>query len=386
MVRCLLFWLVGAAHALVPGSGLGSRFFRRLGLTRRPASAVAEGERKNVTLLSCASAPEVRYLGENASLFLRYLNATRAFQLGADAEVRSESLDAEAAGAVVEALWRDRALIVHDKAAYREAIKGSKLAAQLAGGAKRAASIWDTMATDAAAARRYVARVAPALLVAKEAGGAGGEGAAAPPSADALRLLLADFKERYPYYRGKCEHCACEETDFVGEISASDVEAAEARAGRVELRACAACDRVSRFVRANAVDYALHVSKRGRCGEYSAAFLAVLVALGLEARWVWDTTDHVWCEAKIDGRWTHLDPCEASLDEPQIYSGWGKNGTLVVAFSRDAAEDVTAVYYPEQAAAVADRRDADGLTDAAVAAALAAFAARDREDDDHAAP
>ena len=77
------------------------------------------------------SAPEVRYLGENASLFLRYLNATRAFQLGADAEVRSESLDAEAAGAVVEALWRDRALIVHDKAAYREAIKGSKLAAQL---------------------------------------------------------------------------------------------------------------------------------------------------------------------------------------------------------------------------------------------------------------
>ena len=62
----------------------------------------------------------------------------------------------------------------------------------------------------------------------------------------------------------------------------------------------------------------------------------------LEARWVFDTTDHVWCEAKLGGEWVHLDPCEASLGEPEIYQGWGKNGTLVVSFSERHAEDVTA--------------------------------------------
>jgi len=30
-------------------------------------------------------------------------------------------------------------------------------------------------------------------------------------------------------------------------------------------------------------------------------------------------------------RWIHIDPCEAAVDEPLIYQGWGKNLTYIVA-------------------------------------------------------
>ena len=359
----LLAALVGAGAFLPPVSVPRLRFLRRLGIRR----AGAVEQRKNLTLLTCLAAPRVRYLGDNATLFLRYLNATSPSPIPADAEVASEQLDAASAGARVEALWRSRELIVHDKAAYREAVAGSKLAGQLAGGARRASAIWAKMPRDVAAARRYVDAAAPGLPR---------DGAA---DAAALKALLVDFKERYPYYHGQCTHCGAPATDFVGEISASEAEAEAARAGRVELRFCEACHGASRFVRANDVGYALHTSKRGRCGEYSAAFLAVLVSLGMEARWVFDTTDHVWCECKLGGTWVHVDPCEASIGEPQIYEGWGKNGTLVVAFGEREAVDVTDLYYANQKRDVKARRKSDGLTAAAVRDVLAGYAARDGE-------
>ena len=111
----LLAALVGAGAFLPPVSVPRLRFLRRLGIRR----AGAVEQRKNLTLLTCLAAPRVRYLGDNATLFLRYLNATSPSPIPADAEVASEQLDAASAGAVVEALWRSRELIVHDKAAYR---------------------------------------------------------------------------------------------------------------------------------------------------------------------------------------------------------------------------------------------------------------------------
>jgi len=81
----------------------------------------------------------------------------------------------------------------------------------------------------------------------------------------------------------------------------------------------------------------------------------------------------VWCEARLDGAWVHVDPCEASVGEPELYAGWGKNGTLVVAFGERDAEDVTHVYYPAQTRAIRARRRDAGLGRAAVAAALAAY-------------
>ena len=49
----------------------------------------------------------------------------------------------------------------------------------------------------------------------------------------------------------------------------------------------------------------LFETRRGRCGEYSVALVALLEALGYEARWVADLQDHVWAEARLTsgGRW-----------------------------------------------------------------------------------
>ena len=332
-------------------------------LQRRTArsAATTTTETANATLLACAQAPDLFYLGDNETLYLRYLNSTRQLQ---NAKVEPKTIKAENKE-LISKLWRDRRMIVHDKAAYRKLVDGGDTATtQLSGGCRRAASIWDdNRGPDEASAVDYIKLVKPELLLNDRR-----------PTRDDLLTLLRDFKERYPYYRGACGICGSD-TEFVGEIKASQSEETAAKAGRVELRSCD-CGHVTRFVRANDVGYALHSSRRGRCGEYSACFLSVLTALKLEARWVFDTTDHVWCEAKLGGEWVHLDPCEASLGEPEIYQGWGKNGTLVVAFSERRAEDVTACYYPSQKADVATRRLKDGLTDGALRAALAAYAKR----------
>ena len=354
-----------ACYCLLLASTTNAFLSRRWALLPRQKARCAvatTAETANATLLACAHS-DIFYLGDNETLYLRYLNSTKSLPSGATTEAKVIKKEN---AALVAQLWRDRRMIVHDKAAYRKLVDGDDTAkTQLSGGCRRAASIWDdNRSADEASALEYVRLVKPELLHDDKR----------PTKADLL-VLLKDFKERYPYYRGACALCGAE-TAFVGEIKASQSEESAAKAGRVELRSCDACNHCTRFVRANDVGYALHASRRGRCGEYSAAFLAVLTALKLEARWVFDTTDHVWCEAKLGSEWVHLDPCEASLGEPQIYQGWGKNGTLVVAFAERAAEDVTSSYYPDQQAGVAARRAKDGLGASVLRDALAAYAER----------
>ena len=79
-------------------------------------------------------------------------------------------------------------------------------------------------------------------------------------------------------------------------------------------------------------------SGRGRCGEYAALWYATTQAMGYQSRWVVDWLDHVWVEVKVQGMWVHIDPCEAVFDEKQMYVGWGKKHTYVVAFSREEIE------------------------------------------------
>ena len=70
-------------------------------------------------------------------------------------------------------------------------------------------------------------------------------------------------------------------------------------------------------------------------------------ALGFEARWVLDWTDHVWTEVYSDAqkRWLHCDPCEEACDTPKLYErGWGKRLSFVVAFGKDDVVDVTKRY------------------------------------------
>ena len=131
-LKCCLL-LATATHAFLA---------RRLGLLRRRTarSAVATCEEANATLLACAQAPDLFYLGDNETLYLRYLNSTRQLQ---NAKVEPKTIKADNKELITQ-LWRDRRMIVHDKAAYRKLVDGGDTATtQLSGGCRRAAAIWD---------------------------------------------------------------------------------------------------------------------------------------------------------------------------------------------------------------------------------------------------
>lgn len=87
-------------------------------------------------------------------------------------------------------------------------------------------------------------------------------------------------------------------------------------------------------------------SKRGRCGEYSVMMYFMLSALGYQSRWVVDRDDHVWAEFYLSSskEWIHIDPCEAAVNEPYIYSHWGKTPTFILAFEASKITDVTQYY------------------------------------------
>jgi len=123
-------------------------------------------------------------------------------------------------------------------------------------------------------------------------------------------------------------------------------------ASRTELYRCRTCLSLTRFPRYNKALW-VTTNRRGRCGEYSMLLYRMLRALGYEkVRWVVDWADHVWAEVWLGeepvvngngydsgrgrgsrgGRWVHLDPCEAAVDNPLLYESWGKNQTYIIAF------------------------------------------------------
>ena len=112
-------------------------------------------------------------------------------------------------------------------------------------------------------------------------------------------------------------------------------------ASRTELYRCRSCLSYTRFPRFNRALWITN-TRRGRCGEYSMLLYRMLRALGfVGVRWCVDWADHVWVEVWLGesvqgveegGRWVHLDPCEAVVDNPLLYESWGKNQTYIVAF------------------------------------------------------
>lgn len=160
-----------------------------------------------------------------------------------------------------------------------------------------------------------------------------------------LKAFATWFRVEFPYYYQSCLHCGHKDDNVYYGMVYPSADEQEHEAGRTELYICsnATCSKTSRFPRYNAVCKVLE-TRRGRCGEYSILMMRMLELLGYDAKWVVDWADHVWCEVLVGDRWVHVDPCEASVNEPLIYEGWGKNQTYILSYSNTDVEDVTAKY------------------------------------------
>ncbi|XP_028172619.1 peptide-N(4)-(N-acetyl-beta-glucosaminyl)asparagine amidase isoform X3 [Ostrinia furnacalis] len=155
-----------------------------------------------------------------------------------------------------------------------------------------------------------------------------------------LMELLGWFKHKYFKWVDKPE---CNKCGGATKYSGSSSMNTPTETCTVELYTCIQCGRSSEFPRFNDPKMLLR-TRRGRCGEWANCFTLLCRALGYDTRFVYDTTDHVWCEVfDYDSRtWLHVDPCEAKLNAPLIYShGWGKKLSYVIAVSRDDVQDVT---------------------------------------------
>lgn len=160
-----------------------------------------------------------------------------------------------------------------------------------------------------------------------------------------LLELLAWFKESFFQWMDSPSCSSCHgKTQSRGHVAPTQQELAY-QAGRVEQYQCTVvqCGALSRFPRYND-PLRLMETRVGRCGEWANCFTLCCLAVGLEARFVVDWTDHVWTEVYSNSmkRWLHADPCENACDKPLLYeAGWGKKLSYVIAIATDDIQDVT---------------------------------------------
>ncbi|XP_053785620.1 peptide-N(4)-(N-acetyl-beta-glucosaminyl)asparagine amidase isoform X2 [Desmodus rotundus] len=159
-----------------------------------------------------------------------------------------------------------------------------------------------------------------------------------------LLELLHWFKEEFFQWVDdiSCSKCGGK-TKSRGEALFPNDDELKWGANRVEDHYCDACQLSSRFPRYNNPEKLLE-TRCGRCGEWANCFTLCCRALGFEARYIWDYTDHVWTEvySPSQQRWLHCDACEDVCDKPLLYEiGWGKELSYVLAFSKDEVVDVT---------------------------------------------
>ncbi|XP_077997764.1 peptide-N(4)-(N-acetyl-beta-glucosaminyl)asparagine amidase-like [Glandiceps talaboti] len=183
-------------------------------------------------------------------------------------------------------------------------------------------------------------------------------GEKAPNMRDCLLLeLLHWFKKDFFTWTNAPKCCQCNgDTKSVGMVD-STPEERRWGADRVEDYFCYGCNKHTRFPRYNHPSKLLE-TRTGRCGEWANCFTLCCRAIGFEARYVVDWTDHVWTEVFTESqqRWLHCDPCEDACDKPLIYEvGWGKKLSYVIAFSKDEIVDVIWRYTTKQSE-VTERR------------------------------
>ncbi|KAK3832750.1 MAG: hypothetical protein JOS17DRAFT_742707 [Linnemannia elongata] len=176
-----------------------------------------------------------------------------------------------------------------------------------------------------------------------------------------IRRLLHWFKNEYFTWVNQPPCTRCESsTTSIGGVAPTTQERQQG-AGMVETYKCTApdCHQITRFPRYGGMPKILFETRRGRCGEWANCFTVCCRALGYKARFVHDTTDHVWTEvwSEHKGRWIHCDSCEAAYDQPLLYTtGWGKTLSYCVSFSAEEVVDVTRRYTVDYDSVVVKRR------------------------------
>ncbi|KAI8821638.1 uncharacterized protein EV422DRAFT_566723 [Fimicolochytrium jonesii] len=159
-----------------------------------------------------------------------------------------------------------------------------------------------------------------------------------------VKALLRWFKTKYFTWVNapECQFCKSSTTG-VGGAQPTPTEASY-QCGRVELYKCTACSKETRFPRYNDLRKLME-TKSGRCGEWANVFCLFAKAMGFDARYVLDFTDHVWTEIYNDRekRWINCDCCEGdgSYDQPLMYeAGWGKKLTYIFSIGPYEVVDV----------------------------------------------
>ncbi|KDO33634.1 hypothetical protein SPRG_19255 [Saprolegnia parasitica CBS 223.65] len=177
---------------------------------------------------------------------------------------------------------------------------------------------------------------------------------------EVLHQLIHWFKHEFFSWMNQppCQVCGEAPTQLVRTDGPTTPEEIAGEASRVEVYQCASCRNLTRFPRYNDPVKLLE-TRTGRCGEWANCFTLCCRAMGYEARYVLDFTDHVWTEVYSSeyGRWLHCDPCEDQLDCPLTYEvGWGKELHYIFAFSVDEVVDVIRRYTATYEGGVLDRR------------------------------
>nr|XP_006825602.1 PREDICTED: peptide-N(4)-(N-acetyl-beta-glucosaminyl)asparagine amidase-like [Saccoglossus kowalevskii] len=137
----------------------------------------------------------------------------------------------------------------------------------------------------------------------------------------------------------KCDRCGGE-TKHTG-MATPSADDLKWGASRVEEYECNNCHQFVQFPRYNHPGKLLE-TRTGRCGEWANCFTLCCRAIGFEARYVMDWTDHVWTEvfSNSQQRWLHCDTCENGCDKPLLYEvGWGKKLSYIIAFSKDERQE-----------------------------------------------
>ena len=72
--------------------------------------------------------------------------------------------------------------------------------------------------------------------------------------------------------------------------------------------------------------------------------------------------NQVWTEARVGAEWIHIDPCEAAVDEPLIYQGWGKNQTFIFAYKKESEKSPA----PDEVSVVSNHYSSSELAKAGI--------------------